>query len=92
RGAARGQLRRRELLPPSAAAGGALNPERSRTASPIPWVEAMRFGFGRLRLSSSAFWGLTPIELAAAAGGFAPHRAEPMGQADLLALLQRFPD
>ncbi len=52
----------------------------------------MRFGFGRLRLSSSAFWSLTPAELAAAARSFAPPGAEPLGQTGLAALIQRFPD
>ena len=32
----------------------------------FPWREAMRFGFGVMRLSSREFWGLTPRELAAA--------------------------
>ena len=60
---------------------------------PFPWDEAMRFGFGVLRLPSSAFWGMTPRELAAAfeaasgrARGTAPER-------DALAdLMRRFPD
>ena len=33
----------------------------------FPWNGAMAFGFGVLRLSASAFWNLTPRELAAAA-------------------------
>ena len=32
----------------------------------FPWGEAMRFGFGVMRLSSREFWALTPRELAAA--------------------------
>jgi uncharacterized phage protein (TIGR02216 family) len=32
----------------------------------FPWTEAMRFGFGVMKLSSRDFWGLTPRELAAA--------------------------
>ena len=28
--------------------------------TPFPWSEAMRLGFGVLRLSSREFWGLTP--------------------------------
>ncbi len=38
---------------------------------PFPWRQAMAFGFGRLRLSSAAFWAMTPRELAAAAEGAA---------------------
>lgn len=52
----------------------------------------MRFGFGRLRLSPSAFWSLTPVELVAAARHHAPQLQEPMGRRGLEALLQRFPD
>jgi uncharacterized phage protein (TIGR02216 family) len=52
----------------------------------------MRFGFGRLRLSSAAFWALTPIELAAAARHHLPAAAKPMERSVLAALLQRFPD
>ena len=37
--------------------------------TPFPWSDAMRLGFGVLRLSSQEFWGLTPRELAAAFGG-----------------------
>ncbi|WP_423068491.1 rcc01693 family protein [Devosia sp. CN2-171] len=59
----------------------------------FPWSEAMRFGFGVLRLSSKEFWGLTPRELAAAfeaqaarARGVAPGR-EVLGR-----LMAAFPD
>ncbi|MBN9317897.1 MAG: phage tail assembly chaperone [Devosia sp.] len=59
----------------------------------FPWDEAMRFGFGVLRLSSREFWGLTPRELAAAfearagrARGVAPGR-EVLGR-----LMAAFPD
>jgi uncharacterized phage protein (TIGR02216 family) len=59
----------------------------------FPWNEAMRFGFGVLRLSSRDFWGLTPRELAAAfearsgrARGQAPER-EALGR-----LMAAFPD
>lgn len=34
--------------------------------TPFPWKDAMRFGFGVLRLSPSAFWSMTPRELGAA--------------------------
>jgi len=59
----------------------------------FPWNEAMRFGFGVLRLSSRDFWGLTPRELAAAfeaqvgrTRGVAPGR-EVLGR-----LMAAFPD
>lgn len=59
----------------------------------FPWDEAMRFGFGVMRLSSRDFWGLTPRELAAAfeaqagrARGVAPGR-EVLGR-----LMAAFPD
>ena len=37
-----------------------------RGVGAFPWDEAMRFGFGVLRLGSREFWGLTPRERAAA--------------------------
>lgn len=51
----------------------------------------MAFGFGRLRLSPDAFWAMTPLELAAAAG---PGRsaAEAPDRSALTALMARFPD
>jgi uncharacterized phage protein (TIGR02216 family) len=52
----------------------------------------MRFGLGRLRLSSSAFWALTPLELAAAAGAFAPPGGPPLPREGLAALIAAFPD
>ena len=58
--------------------------------TPFPWGDAMRLGFGVLKLSSKEFWGLTPRELAAAIGGGmrtgAPDRSE------LSRLMERFPD
>ncbi|MFC0219228.1 rcc01693 family protein [Pseudochelatococcus lubricantis] len=58
---------------------------------PFPWEEAMRLGFGVLRLSSRAFWGMTPRELAAAAGIYGPPRA-PLSGGELAALMRAFPD
>jgi uncharacterized phage protein (TIGR02216 family) len=57
----------------------------------FPWDEAMRLGFGVMRLSSRDFWGLTPRELAAAfgAGG---GRAGPPSREGLVQLMARFPD
>jgi uncharacterized phage protein (TIGR02216 family) len=52
----------------------------------------MRFGLGRLRLSSSDFWALTPAELAAAAGAFAQPSGPPLARDGLAALLAQFPD
>ncbi len=58
----------------------------------FPWEEAMAFAFGVLRLPPSAFWAMTPGELAlsmrpwTAAGGKAPGRGE------LDRLMRQFPD
>ncbi len=51
----------------------------------------MRAGFGLLRLSSQAFWSMTPRELAAALGPIAPQRDAPTRHA-LDALMRTFPD
>lgn len=58
---------------------------------PFPWGEAMRLGFGVMRLSSRDFWGLTPRELAAAFGGGAG-RTSPPSREGLAELMGRFPD
>lgn len=59
----------------------------------FPWGEAMRFGFGVLRLSSREFWGLSPRELAAAMAAHAgPVAARPPSRSELGDLMQRFPD
>jgi uncharacterized phage protein (TIGR02216 family) len=59
----------------------------------FPWDEAMRFGFGVMRLSSREFWGLTPRELAAA---FAAMSGRTRGGAPdrdgLKDLMRRYPD
>lgn len=52
----------------------------------------MALGFGRLRLSSRAFWALTPRELAAALRAFSGPARAPLDQAGLAALMARFPD
>jgi uncharacterized phage protein (TIGR02216 family) len=52
----------------------------------------MRFGLGRLRLSSRDFWALTPIELATAARAFAPAGAEPLSRGEMARLMRAFPD
>ncbi|OLP61855.1 hypothetical protein BJF93_19415 [Xaviernesmea oryzae] len=48
-------------------------------------------GLARLRLPPAQFWGLTPIELAAALGAFAP-RLRHLGQRDLAQLMAAYPD
>lgn len=59
----------------------------------FPFAEAMRFGFGVLRLSSREFWGLTPRELAAAFEAHAsPVRHYPPSKVDLASLMQVYPD
>ncbi|WP_414523540.1 phage tail assembly chaperone [Pseudochelatococcus sp. G4_1912] len=52
----------------------------------------MQLGFGVLRLSSRAFWCMTPRELAAASAGVYGVPRQPLTQTDLLALMGAFPD
>ena len=52
----------------------------------------MRFGFGVLRLSSDAFWTLTPRELAAAMPRIQSINAGPPDRALFEALMVSFPD
>jgi uncharacterized phage protein (TIGR02216 family) len=58
----------------------------------FPWRAVMALGFGRLRLSSEAFWGMTPRELAAAIDGLRGHAGETMARAALAELMARYPD
>ena len=59
----------------------------------FPWSEAMRLGFGVLRLSSREFWGLTPRELAAAFEGASGRARDGAPGRDVLAgLMAAFPD
>jgi uncharacterized phage protein (TIGR02216 family) len=51
----------------------------------------MSVGFGAMRLSSAAFWSLTPRELAAALE-ILDARAAPPARAGLNELMNRFPD
>jgi uncharacterized phage protein (TIGR02216 family) len=51
----------------------------------------MAFGFGVLRLSTAAFWGMTLREMAAALRGRMP-AAEPMRRGELAELIARYPD
>lgn len=60
---------------------------------PFPWNEAMRLGFGVLRLSSRDFWGLTPRELASAFEALSGRgRESAPGRERLTALMAAFPD
>ena len=59
----------------------------------FPWAEAMRFGFGVLRLVRARFWGLTPRELAAAfEGASGSTRPAAPDRAKLDRLMAAFPD
>ena len=59
----------------------------------FPWDEAMRFGFGVLRLSSREFWGLTPKELATAFEARSGRtRGAAPGRDTLGRLMAAFPD
>ena len=58
----------------------------------FPWDDAMRLGFGVLRLSSREFWGLTPRELAAAFEGIAGRRAGAPDRGELGRMMERYPD
>jgi len=61
--------------------------------SGFPWADAMRFGFGTLRLGPREFWGLTPRELAAAfEGASGRSRGAPPDRQALNRLLATFPD
>lgn len=61
------------------------------TPTAFDWRSAMHLGLGRLRLLPRDFWAMTPAELAATAGFFAPPPDAP-GRAMLEALMARFPD
>lgn len=52
----------------------------------------MAFGLGVLRLSSDAFWRMTPRELRYAADGVHGPRGAPLTAETLGALLRAFPD
>lgn len=63
-----------------------------RQPQPFPWAEAMGFGFGVLRLTSEAFWAMTPRELATAIRTLRGTVAAPLARDDLDRLMQAFPD
>jgi uncharacterized phage protein (TIGR02216 family) len=58
----------------------------------FPWAAAMRLGFGVLRLSSKAFWGLTPRELAAAFEARSGARPGAPDRDRLKQMMEQFPD
>lgn len=60
----------------------------------FPWIEAMEFGFGILRLSSEQFWSMTPRELHAAysANTKSARASLPIQRAELAHLMEKFPD
>lgn len=60
--------------------------------TPFPWEAAMQVGFGVLKLSSDAFWRMTPRELAAAITALRGGGAETIGRARLDELMKLFPD
>lgn len=60
-------------------------------AALFAWDEAMTIGLGVLRLTSKAFWSMTPREFAAATGVGIRQRTAP-GRSQLEALEQRYPD
>lgn len=59
---------------------------------PFPWVEAMQFGFGVLRLSPDAFWRMTPRELAHAIAAVRGPVSMPLDRDALNELMKQFPD
>ena len=59
---------------------------------PFPWIEAMQFGFGMLRLSSDTFWRLTPRELAHAIAAVRGPVQPAIDRDGLADLMRRFPD
>lgn len=59
---------------------------------PFPWREAMQFGFGILKLSSSEFWNLTILELHAAMRAHGMGREEVVARDWLENAMQQFPD
>lgn len=61
---------------------------------PFPWDEALKFGFGTLKLSPKDFWGMTPRELSAAYEGAVggTRRLLPPNRDDFEKLTAAFPD
>jgi len=61
---------------------------------PFPWVEAMAFGFGVLRLAPEQFWTMTPRELQAAYSAInkSAGSLQAPSRADFNRLMAEFPD
>jgi uncharacterized phage protein (TIGR02216 family) len=60
--------------------------------TPFPWVEAIGFGLGVLRLPPREFWAMTPRELSLAHGAVFGRRSGPLPRAALETLMAAFPD
>ena len=58
---------------------------------PFPWLEAIAFGLGVLKLAPEQFWRMTPRELAYAIEA-ASGRGAPLDRATLKQLMKRYPD
>ncbi|MBO6637932.1 MAG: phage tail assembly chaperone [Roseitalea sp.] len=58
----------------------------------FPWDDAIGFGLGIMHLPPSAFWAMTPRELAAAMSVVQGHRTGPPPRAALRQMLSAFPD
>lgn len=59
---------------------------------PFAWRQVIGFGLGVLRLSSDAFWRMTPRELALAIEAVIGRSGAPPDRAALRALMLRYPD
>ena len=59
---------------------------------PFPWIDAIGFGLGVLKLPSETFWRMTPRELAYAIVALRGRAVPPLSRDDLTDLMQRFPD
>ena len=60
--------------------------------APFPWGSVLAFGFGVLRLSSDAFWAMTPRELQAAFEGVFGRRTAAPRLADFVEMMSAYPD
>ncbi|MEL6504156.1 MAG: rcc01693 family protein [Pseudomonadota bacterium] len=61
-------------------------------AEPFPWREAMRFGFGTLRLSPDQFWSMTMHELHAAMEAHGSDHEPVLNRRDLQNIMAAHPD
>jgi uncharacterized phage protein (TIGR02216 family) len=62
------------------------------TPQPFAWDEAIGFGLGVLRLSSDAFWRMTPRELARAVEAVNGRMPVHFDRATLTQMMTRYPD